>query len=118
MAIAAPERMECVPISFFGNVECVLPNCRDGISQCICDLLGHDVFNAVIFPDSGDWGVVVGSRVQSDPTDDGCYCADWAQGDVARGHLGCRVVLLVLLLHFECDVDAVGVLKVGIIMRD
>ncbi len=43
---------------------------------------------------------------------------DWAQCNVARCHLGCRVVLLVFFLHFESDVDAVGVFEGGIIVVD
>ncbi len=39
--------------------------------------------DAVIPPDGGDWSIIVGTRVGLDPTNDGCSCADWAQGDVA-----------------------------------
>ena len=100
------------------NVECVLPDCRDGILQRVRDLFGRDVFDAVVLPDGGDWSIIVGSWVRSDPTDNGCCGTDWAQGDVARGHLGGCVVLLVFLLHFKCDVEAVGELEAGIVVRD
>jgi hypothetical protein len=33
------------------NVEGVLPNCQDGISQHVCDVLGCNVFDAVVLPD-------------------------------------------------------------------
>ncbi len=49
---------------------------------------------------------------------DGGGCLDWAQCNIARCHLGCGVVLLVFFLHFECDIDAVGVFEVGIVVVD
>jgi hypothetical protein len=74
------------------------------------------VVNAVVFPDGGDWGVIVGTQVGSDLANDGGGCLDWAQRHVARCHMGCCVVLLILFLHFEGDVDAVGIFKRGIIV--
>ncbi len=71
--------------------------------------------NAVVSPGGGDWSVVVGSRVGSDPTNDGSSCSNWAQCDVAQCHLGCRVVLVIFFLHFEGDVDAVRVFEGGIV---
>ncbi len=59
-----------------GNVEGVLSNCRDGIPQCDLDLPGGDVLNAVVLPDGGDWGVVVGSWVESYPANNGSSCPD------------------------------------------
>ncbi len=35
--------------------------------------------NAVIFPDGGDWGVVIDTWVGSYPANDGGSCLDWAQ---------------------------------------
>jgi hypothetical protein len=67
-----------------GNVDGVFSNCQDGVPQCVLDLPGGDVFNAVVLPDGGDWGVVNGSCVGSDPVNDGCSCPDWAQCDVAQ----------------------------------
>ena len=72
--------------------------------------------DAVIFPDGGDWGVVVGTRVGLDSANDGGGCSDWAQRHVARCHMGCCVILLILFLHFESDVDAVGIFKGGIVV--
>ncbi len=74
--------------------------------------------NAVVSPRGGDRSVIVGSRVGSDPTNDGDSCSNWAQCDVARCHLGCRVVLLIFFLHFEGDVDAVCVLEGGIVFDE
>jgi hypothetical protein len=51
-----------------------------------------------------------------DLTNDGGGCSDWAQCDIARCHLGCCVILLVFLLHFEGDVDAVSIFEGGIIV--
>ncbi len=61
------------------NVEGVLPNCQDGILQCICDVLGCNVFDAIILPDGWNWGAIIGSQVGLDPTNDGSSCPDWAQ---------------------------------------
>ena len=41
---------------------------------------------------------------------------DWAQHHVARCHMGCCVVLLILFLHFEGDVDAVRIFEGGIVV--
>jgi hypothetical protein len=62
--------------------------------------------------------IVVGSRVGLDLSNDVGGCLDWAQCDVTRCHLGCRVVLLVFFLHFESDVDAVSVFEGGIVVVD
>ncbi len=72
--------------------------------------------DAVVFPDGGDWGVVVGTRVGSDSANKGGSCSDWAQRHVARCHMGCCVILLILFLHFEGDVDAVGIFEGGIVV--
>jgi hypothetical protein len=47
---------------------------------------------------------------------DGGGCSDWAQRHVSQCHMGCCVVLLILFLHFEGDVDAVGIFKGGIVV--
>ncbi len=62
--------------------------------------------------------IVVGSRVGLDLANNVGGCLDWAQCDIARCHLCCRVVLLVFFLHFESDVDAVGVFEGGIVVVD
>ncbi len=74
--------------------------------------------NTVVSPGGGDWSVVVGSRVGSDPTNHGGSCSNWSQCDVARFYLGCHVVLLVFFLHFEGDVDAVRVFEGGIVFDE
>jgi hypothetical protein len=76
------------------------------------------VVDAVVPPAGGDWSVIVGSRVGLDSANDGSGCSEWAQCNIARCHLGCRVVLLVFFLHFESDVDAVGVFEGGIIVAN
>ncbi len=60
------------------NVEGVFSNCRDSVLQHVLDLLGGDVFDAIVLPDGGDWGVVVGSWVGSDPANNGGSYPDWA----------------------------------------
>ena len=72
--------------------------------------------DAVVFPDGGDWGVVVGTRVGLDSVNDGGGCSDWAQRCVARCHMGCCVILLIFFLHFGGDVDAVGIFEGGIVV--
>jgi hypothetical protein len=42
------------------------------------------VFFAVVLPDGGDRGIVVGSWVGSDPANDSGSCPDWAQCDIAQ----------------------------------
>ncbi len=74
--------------------------------------------DAAVPPAGGDWSVVIGSRVGLDSANDGGSCSDWAQCNVSRCHLGCRVVLLVFFLHFKSDVDAVGVFEGGIVVVD
>ncbi len=93
-----------------------LSDCRDCISQCVCDLLGGDVVNAVVFPDGGDWGVVVGTKVGLDSANDDGGCSDWAQCHITQCHMGCCVVLLIFILYFEGDVDAVGIFEGGIVV--
>ena len=72
--------------------------------------------DAIVFPDGRDWGVVVGTRVESDSVNNGGGCLDWAQCYVARCHMDRFVFLLILFLHFEGDVDAVGIFKGGIVV--
>ncbi len=74
--------------------------------------------DAVVPPEGRDGSIVVGSRVGSDSTNDGGGSSDWAQCDVARCHLGCCVILLILLLHFEGDIEAVCVFQGGIVVFD
>ncbi len=64
-------------------MESVLSNCQDSVPQHVLDLLGGDMFNAVILPDGGDWGVIVGSWVGLDPVNNDDSCPDWAQCDIA-----------------------------------
>ena len=70
----------------------------------------------VVFPDRGDWGVIVDTRVGLDSANNGGGCLDWAQGHIAQCHLGCCVILLILFLHFEGDADAVGIFEGGIVV--
>jgi hypothetical protein len=74
------------------------------------------VVDAVIPPEGRDRSIVVGSRVGLDSTNDCDSSLDWAQCDVALCHLGCRVILLIFLLHFEGDVEAVRVFQGGIVV--
>jgi hypothetical protein len=99
-------------------VEGVLPFCQDGISQRVCDVFGCNVFDAVTPPDGWNRGVVVSSRVGLDPTNDGSSCPDWAQCYVARCHLSCCVVLLILFLHLEGYLETVKVFKGWIVVVD
>jgi hypothetical protein len=41
------------------------------------------MFNAVVLPDGRDQGILDGSRVGLDPSNNGGSCPDWAQCDVA-----------------------------------
>jgi hypothetical protein len=75
------------------------------------------MFNAVVPTNSGDWSVVVCSRVGSDPANDGGSCSDWAQRHATQC-LGCCVILIDFFLHFECEVEAVGIFEGGIIVVD
>ncbi len=76
------------------------------------------MFDAVVPNDGGDWGVIISSQVGSDPAKDGGGCSDWAKRHFAQCHLGCRVVLFVFFLHFECGVETVGVFEGGIVVVD
>jgi len=76
------------------------------------------VFISIIPPDCGNWGVLVGSWVGFDSTYDGGCCSYWAEGNNARQHECCGVVLFVFFLHFEGDVDAVGVLKGWVVVAE
>ena len=69
------------------------------------------MFDSIVPPDGGNWGAMVGSQVGFDSTYNGGCCSYWAEGDIARQHECCGVVLVVLFLHFEGDVDAVGMLQ-------
>ena len=42
----------------------------------------------------------------------------WAEGDIARRHECCGIVLFVFFLHFEGDVDAVGVLQGWVVVAE
>jgi hypothetical protein len=98
------------------NVEGVIPDCQDGISQCVCDVLGCNVFNAAVPLDGWNRSVVTVSWVGSDPAKDGGTCPDWAQCCIAQCHLSCCVILLVSLLHFKDNVEMAGVFKGWIVV--
>jgi hypothetical protein len=72
IAIAAPERMACVPISLAAMWR---------VSSPIAKM---DVFDVVVLPDGGDQGVAVGSQVGLYPANNGSSCPDWAQCNIAR----------------------------------
>jgi len=76
------------------------------------------VFDSIVPPDCGNWGVLVGFWVGFDSTYDGGCCLYWAEVDIVRRHECCGVVLFVLFLHFEGDVDAVGVLERWVIVAE
>ena len=76
------------------------------------------MFDLIVHPDGGNWGVVVGSRVGFDSTYNGSCCLYWAEGDIARGHECCGVGPFVFFLNFEGDVDAVGVLQRWVVMAE
>ncbi len=63
--------------------------------------------NSVVMPKGRYGGVIVGSLVGLDSSDNGGTHPDWAHVDVAQCHLGDGVILFVLLLHFEGDGYAV-----------
>jgi hypothetical protein len=69
------------------------------------------VFDLIVPPDGRNWGVGVGSWVGFDSMYDGGCCSYGAEGDIARQHECCGIVLFVLFLYFKGDVDAVGVLQ-------
>jgi len=76
------------------------------------------VFDLIVPPDCENWGVVVGSWVGFDSTYDGGCCSYWGEGDFARRHECCCVVLFVLFLYFEGDVDAIGVLEGWVVVAE
>ncbi len=76
------------------------------------------MFDSIVPPDGKNWGVLVGSWVGFDSTHDGSCCLDWAEGDITRQHECCGVVLFILFLHFEGDVDAVGVIQGWVITAE
>ena len=76
------------------------------------------MFDSIVPPDGGNWGVVVRSRVGFDLTYNCSCCSDWAEGDIVRRHECCHVVLFVLLLHFQGVVDAVGILQGWVIVAE
>jgi hypothetical protein len=41
------------------------------------------MFDAVVPTNGGDWGVIIGSWIGSDPGNDGGRCLDWAQRHAA-----------------------------------
>jgi hypothetical protein len=67
------------------------------------------MFDVVVPTNGGDWGVVVRSWVVSDLANNGNGCLDWVQRHVTQCNLGCLAILFIFFLHFECDVEAVGV---------
>jgi hypothetical protein len=76
------------------------------------------VFDLIVPPDGGNWGVVVGSQVGFDSMYNGSCCSYWAEGDIARRHKCCGVILFIIFLHFEGDVDAVSVLQGWVVVAE
>ncbi len=70
------------------------------------------MLDAIVFPDGGNWSVIVGSRVRSDPANDRCGGSDGTQCDVTQCHLGRCIILFLPLLHSKSNADAFRDLRV------
>ncbi len=102
IAIAAPNLIECVPISSFLIFGTSSPIAW--MVSFIAAISCLDVTWLILLNfQKADIGVSLSPFVRSDSADDGCSHPDWSHVDVTWRHLGDYVIFLVFLLHFKCD---------------